>query len=49
MSYASNVDTGIPAPEALAKKVGKESLTQVVKNVRMRIESGGTWKKPEGS
>jgi carbon monoxide dehydrogenase subunit G len=49
LNYASNVDTGIPAPESLAKKIGKESLTQVVKNVRMRIESGGTWKKPEGS
>jgi len=49
LSYLSNVDSGIPAPEALARKVGKESLVQVVKNVRMRIESGGAWKKPEGS
>jgi len=49
VSYTSNIDTGIPAPAGVTKKVSKMSLPQIVKNVRMRIESGGTWKKPEGS
>lgn len=47
--YSTYTDTGIPAPEALAKQAAKKSLPQVVKNVKQRVESGGTWKKPSGS
>jgi len=49
LSYSAYIDTGIPAPESLARKVAKSALPGVVKNVRKRIESGGTWKKAEGS
>lgn len=47
--YSTYTDTGIPAPEALAKQAAKKSLPQVVKNVKQRVESGGTWRKPAGS
>ena len=46
VSYSTYADTGIPAPEALARKAARKSLPQVAKNVRKRVESGGTWKKP---
>jgi len=49
LSYASFVDTGIPAPMKIVQKLASMALPQVVKNVRMRAESGGKWKKPEGS
>jgi len=49
LSYSTYVDTGIPAPEALARQAAKKSLPQVVKNMRMRIESGGKWKKEPGT
>jgi carbon monoxide dehydrogenase subunit G len=49
ISYSAFVDTGIPAPEALAKKAAKKSFPQIVKNVKKRVESGGTWKKPKGT
>lgn len=49
VTYTTYIDTGIPAPAALAKKTAKMALPGIVKNVRMRVESGGKWKKPEGS
>jgi len=49
LSYSAFVDTGIPAPEFLTRKISKPNLVQVIKSVRQRVESGGTWKKPAGS
>lgn len=49
LSYSSNIDPGFPAPEAILNQLSKTSLPAIVKNVRSRIESGGTWKKPAGS
>ena len=43
------VATGIPLPEFVARKISKPSLVQVLKNVRLRVESGGAWKKAAGS
>jgi len=48
VTYTSFVDTGIPAPKALARKAASSSLPKVLVNVRKRVESGGKWKKPEG-
>ena len=49
LSYSIFVDSGIPIPQFIARKISKPNLVQVVKNVRQRVESGGTWKKPKGS
>ncbi len=49
LSYSIFVDSGIPVPQFIARKISKPNLVQVVKNVRLRVESGGTWKKPKGS
>lgn len=49
LSYSSNIDPGFPAPDAILNQLSKTSLPAIVKNVRSRIESGGTWKKPAGS
>lgn len=49
LSYSTYVDTGVPAPEALARQAAKKSLPTVVQNMRKRIESGGKWKKEPGS
>ena len=49
LTYAIFVDSGFPIPQFLARKISKPNLVQVVKNVRLRVESGGTWKKPKGS
>jgi len=49
VSYASYVDTSIPAPMGIIKRLAKMALTQVMKNVRLRTESGGTWIKKKGS
>ena len=49
LSYSAKVTTGIPVPEYMARKISKPNLVQVVKNVRRRVESGGTWKKAAGT
>ncbi len=49
LSYSAVVATGIPLPEFVARKISKPSLVQVLKNVRLRVESGGAWKKAAGS
>ena len=49
LTYSIFVDSGIPVPQFIARKISKPNLVQVVKNVRRRVESGGTWKKPNGS
>lgn len=49
LSYSARVATAFPAPEFLARRVSKPNLIQVVKNVRQRVESRGTWKKPKGT
>jgi len=47
VTYCTRTDTGIPAPEFIARKAGKMSLPMIVKNVKKRVESGGTWKKTD--
>ena len=49
LTYSVQVDTGIPAPEFLARKLSKPGLVEVVENARRRVESGNSWRKPEGS
>ncbi len=45
VTYCTRTDTGIPAPEFVARKVGRMSLPNIIKNVKKRVESGGTWQK----
>jgi len=47
LSYSTFVDTGIPAPKVLVRKLAKMSLPNIVKNVRKRVESGGKWKRTD--
>jgi uncharacterized protein YndB with AHSA1/START domain len=49
LTYSIFIDPGLPIPDWLGRKISKPNLVQVVKNVRSRVESGGTWKKPPGS
>jgi len=49
VTFTNFVDTGIPAPVAIARRAAKSSLPNVLVNVRKRVESGGKWKKTQGS
>ncbi len=45
VTHSNYVKTGIPAPESIARKLSKASFPKMARNVRKRVESGGTWKK----
>ena len=47
LSYSAFIDTGIPMPESLARRISKPNMIQAVKNVKQRVESGNSWKKGE--
>lgn len=49
LNYVSYVDIGFLVPLVLAKVVAKKNLSDVIGNMKKRIESGGTWKKPKGT
>ena len=49
VSFSSYIDTGIPIPEMVTRKASRSTLPKILNNLRLRVESGGTWKKPEGS
>ena len=49
LTYSIYLDPGFKVPEGLARKVSKPGIINVAKNVRSRVESGGTWKKSKKS
>lgn len=49
LNYVSYVDIGFLVPLLLAKVVAKKNLSDVLGNMKKRIESGGTWIKPKGT
>jgi ribosome-associated toxin RatA of RatAB toxin-antitoxin module len=44
VTYWSVVDAGALVPDALVRAYQKESIPPMVANLRLRVESGGTWK-----
>ena len=44
--YQTDVDPGIPVPPALVGNLMKRGLPEVLTAIRLRVESGGKWKKP---
>lgn len=47
LHYAVVVQPALPIPEAVVSYFQNRNLPAMVSNVRARIESGGTWVKPE--
>jgi hypothetical protein len=44
VTYWSVVDAGALVPDALVRAYQKDSIPPMVANLRLRVESGGTWK-----
>lgn len=44
--YQTDVDAPIPVPPALVGYMLKQGLSDVLQAIRLRVESGGKWKKP---
>lgn len=47
LSYGVAVQAAFPIPQPLVDAFQSRSLPALVRNVRSRVESGGTWVKPE--
>jgi ribosome-associated toxin RatA of RatAB toxin-antitoxin module len=45
VTYQTDVDPGIPLPSAMTGMLVKQGLPEFLNGVRLRAESGGTWKK----
>lgn len=44
--YQTDVDPGIPLPSSMTGMLVKQGLPEFLNGIRLRAESGGTWKKP---
>ena len=44
VTYWSVVDAGALVPDALVRAYQKESIPPMIANLRLRVQSGGTWK-----
>ncbi len=47
VSYSAHLDPGVPVPGFITRKVARDSLVDVLQNLRKRVESGGKWKKDD--
>ena len=45
LSYSAYIDTGVSLADFIAARASRQSLPEVLSNVRKRAESGGKWKK----
>jgi len=47
VSYSAHLDPGVPVPDFISRKVARDSLVDVLENLKKRVESGGKWEKKD--